>query len=386
MDEPQDSPAGIAQAPRVVGGPIRSPREFKLVLRDRTPRLIAVPILIAINLAIFAAMVGAARGASQFDPRMVVVWGANYGPRTLGGQPWRLLSSLFLHKGTVHVVGNMVLFLAVGPQVERAFKVARFSVLFVATGIIGSVATLASNPQVATTGASGGILGVMGAMVGFLLHERKRVSPLALGPGAWIFYLMAGIGLALARGDGTVDNTAHLAGFAVGVLFGYVLVIPLAPAPPQPARRVAMPLVAAVTIAAAAVAFLPKTFDYLAALDSYRRESGRLFGAYNALVQERQSGKASASDVADRLETAILPQWRVIPDSLGQEAKWPRKQRPFVNLVLRHAVAVERWWTALAVGLRHGRPDDPAVSEAHKAVQTLSAEIVRWTSAQVTRE
>ncbi len=77
--------------------------DFNALLRTVTPRVWAVLGIIAVNLAVFGLMV--ARGVSAFDPsaKDVLAWGADYGPKTLNGEPWRLLVSLFLRRSVYGV-------------------------------------------------------------------------------------------------------------------------------------------------------------------------------------------------------------------------------------------------------------------------------------------
>lgn len=60
--------------------------------------------LIAIHLAVFLLMVLAAGSWHQPTRKQLILWGANYGPLSLAGQPWRLLTSVFIHAGWIHLL------------------------------------------------------------------------------------------------------------------------------------------------------------------------------------------------------------------------------------------------------------------------------------------
>ena len=80
---------------------------FHSLLTEATPRTFITPIIIALNLAVFVAML--ATRVSFFAPQsdQLLKWGADYGPQTLNGEWWRLLSSVFAHIGIVHLLLNM---------------------------------------------------------------------------------------------------------------------------------------------------------------------------------------------------------------------------------------------------------------------------------------
>src|SRR5512133_3075082 len=77
--------------------------------RRRAPRAILTKILIAINVLVFASMVASFGMASMrdFTTAQVIHWGADWGPLTLGGQPWRLLTSGYVHGNLLHIALNM---------------------------------------------------------------------------------------------------------------------------------------------------------------------------------------------------------------------------------------------------------------------------------------
>jgi len=147
-------------------------------------------------------------------------------------EPWRLLSSVFVHFGVLHFALNMMGFVWLGRMAERLVGPARTITAFVVTGVSGSAATMALaiatgaaalDPSGSTisAGASGGILGVMGLVVGVLVRRRDpRWKPFVFQS---IFYTFL-FGFAVNAGSGpiSVNNAAHLGGLLAGVLFGLI--------------------------------------------------------------------------------------------------------------------------------------------------------------------
>ena len=158
------------------------------------------------------------------------------GDLAAAGESLRLVTSLFLHAGWLHLLGNLLFLWVFGRAVEEAMRGARFLGFFVLCGIVaGLVHTLmAPASAVPTVGASGAVSGVMGAYLG--LHPRARVRSLVLlvfVPLVFevpaVLWLLAWLALQLAEGaraagagpgDGAaaVAWWAHVGGFAAGLL------------------------------------------------------------------------------------------------------------------------------------------------------------------------
>jgi membrane associated rhomboid family serine protease len=152
-----------------------------------------------------------------------------------GQQSWFTpLSSMFLHGGWFHLIGNMWFLWVFGNNVEDSMGHARFLVFYLLCGIAAAATQTLVNPASAVpmVGASGAISGVMGAYV--VLYPRVRVHvlvilvvfitrivvPAYLMLGYW--FLLQLIGGGLARGEGGVAFWAHAGGFVAGALLIHV--------------------------------------------------------------------------------------------------------------------------------------------------------------------
>ncbi len=80
---------------------------------------------------------------------------------------WTLLTSMFLHGSWMHLIGNMLYLWIVGDNVEEVLGSFRYLVVYLACGLVGSLAQIlaAPNSEIPTLGASGAIAGIMGAYV-----------------------------------------------------------------------------------------------------------------------------------------------------------------------------------------------------------------------------
>lgn len=144
-----------------------------------------------------------------------------------------LFSSMFLHGGWLHLLGNMWILWIFGDNVEDRLGRARFLGLYLASGLAAAFLHVLTNPSspVPTVGASGAIAGVMGAYFRFFPHARVEtiVPPFFLGPvfdfpavfflGWWFFLQFFNGAMSLgAAGPGFsgIAWWAHVGGFVFG--------------------------------------------------------------------------------------------------------------------------------------------------------------------------
>lgn len=146
-----------------------------------------------------------------------------------------LLTSMFLHGSWMHLLGNMLYLWIVGDNVEEVLGGVRYLIVYLACGLVGSLAQVAVNPEsvTPTLGASGAIAGVMGAYVVWFPHNQIRVLlfrfitvlPAMIVIGGWIalqIWLGAG-SIAPGRGDsGGVAYLAHVGGVITGIFAAFL--------------------------------------------------------------------------------------------------------------------------------------------------------------------
>lgn len=136
-----------------------------------------VPALVLINIAVFVAMAVVNGSLREFETSQLVAWGANFGPLTIDGQWWRLVSALFLHADIFHLLANMWVLVSVGTLTRRLYGNRSFVGIYFGGGIFASLASIAWNPSLASVGASGAIFGVLGAFLAFMLRRRADLPP-----------------------------------------------------------------------------------------------------------------------------------------------------------------------------------------------------------------
>jgi rhomboid protease GluP len=167
------------------------------------PRLTYV--LLAVNILVFLAMT-AAGGSTNTD--VLIRFGAKANVLIAQGQVWRLLTSMFLHIGVMHLVFNSYALFILGVEVERLYGSARFLAIYLLAGLWGSLVSFALGPSL-SAGASGAIFGLLGATAAFF-HTHRRLG-------------IVGLNLFLGFTVPGIDNLAHLGGLVSGAILGWVL-------------------------------------------------------------------------------------------------------------------------------------------------------------------
>jgi rhomboid protease GluP len=231
-------------------------------MRGQSSSMLVTQSIFGINAAVYLAMLFA--GVSMLsDPsgQDLVHWGANFGPLTVSGQWWRLLTCIFIHGGLLHIAFNMWCLWDLGRLAESVYGHWTFAAVYLITGVGSSAASVIWNEHVLSVGASGAIFGVAGALLAsFYLGEftlpRAAISGMTRSVGLFVVYNLI-FGAAL-RG---IDNAAHIGGLLVGLLLG-ALIARVAPANDDIARRVAV-LLLGVGVVGCAVWWLQHSHTYL---------------------------------------------------------------------------------------------------------------------------
>jgi len=177
------------------------------------------PILIDLNVIVFILMIINGAGFILPDNQILLNWGANFKPLTLdGGQWWRLFASTFIHAGFFHLLMNMYALLYIGLLLEPYLGKARFSILYVLTGLLASTTSLCWHDFTVCVGASGAIFGLYGIFLAMLttnLIEKTARKAFLTSIGIFVAYnLLNGM-------KGNIDNAAHIGGLLSGMLLGY---------------------------------------------------------------------------------------------------------------------------------------------------------------------
>jgi membrane associated rhomboid family serine protease/Flp pilus assembly protein TadD len=187
-------------------------------------------VLFGINIAVYLAMAlssGTIMDFSHLDPR---TWGANYGPLTLSGQWWRLITYMFVHAGLMHIGFNMWCLWDLGALCESLYGRWTYLAIYLITGVGGGLGRLVWDPYVPSIGASGAIFGLCGALISAFYLGEFSFPREALSGTLRSLIVFAVFNLGIGQVLGGVDNACHIGGLVTGLVVG-AAIARLAPQP-----------------------------------------------------------------------------------------------------------------------------------------------------------
>jgi membrane associated rhomboid family serine protease/Tfp pilus assembly protein PilF len=285
-------------------------------------------VLIAVNVLLWvaAAAIGPQSWIEQLwspDESALMLLGAKYGPAIHAGQYWRLVTAMFLHAGWLHMAINMWALLQLGTLCEVLYGRARFLILYVCSGVMGSFASYALAPGLGV-GASGAIFGLLGVAVVYSTKYQRDLPP---GMGERLRRSLMPvllINLAITFLVPMVDKWAHLGGLITGGLLA-MLAEPQN-APPERREHEALPAPLALLTSLALLGY------GLWGLGSIRPFAAPLFRASAA------ARRGDTETAIHNLRQAILRQpnapgareW--LMTLLEREKRYPELTREFLDL------------------------------------------------------
>ncbi len=218
-------------------------------MRQRSASMAVTQAIFGINVAVYLAMLFA--GVSMLDNpsgQDLVRWGANFGPLTVSGQWWRLLTCVFVHGGLLHIAFNMWCLWDLGRLAESVYGHWTFAAVYLITGVSSSLASIIWNPVVLSVGASGAIFGIAGALIASFYLGEFSLPRAALQGTLRSVIVFVGYNLFFGAVIARTDNAAHVGGLLMGLLLG-ALIARVAPAQDDFLRRIAVLLVGVLFLA-----------------------------------------------------------------------------------------------------------------------------------------
>lgn len=175
------------------------------------------PIVTYIFITICIIMFILTRGSTDIET--LLKYGANNAYLTKSGEYYRLLSSMFIHIGLLHLLFNMYALYIIGPQVESFYGKFKYFLIYILSGVSGSILSITFSSNTVSAGASGAIFGLMGALLYFGFFYRNYLGSVIKSQIIPIIILNLVIGFSTSG----IDNAAHIGGLIGGILTSLAL-------------------------------------------------------------------------------------------------------------------------------------------------------------------
>lgn len=211
----------------------------RIARRIDPARLPATTVFGALCILVFAGQVAAALsrgempgllGLSSIEQKADAIrFGAMISsPALVLAEPFRLLSSVFVHFGLLHIGLNLLALTNLARLAEPALGTARYAIGLVLTGVIGFATTAAltalGGAPAVTAGASGAVFGVMGMILGMLVR-RKDPRWKSFAVQAVFYSVIFGFAVNASNAGIMINNSAHLGGLISGFAFGWIATV-----------------------------------------------------------------------------------------------------------------------------------------------------------------
>lgn len=359
-------------------------QEFNRVMAAQAGWYWVTPALVVVNLAAFVAVV-VRSGGTYVDPQEMARW-ANAGLVTTRGEWWRLLTATFLHWNLIHVALNMWALWNAGRLTERLYGSTAFLALYLASGVFGSLASIAWNPSVVSAGASGAVFGVLGALLACTLrsHGLPRVVVKA---HRWSTLTFVVLNLTLGAISPTTDNAAHLGGLAAGILLGRLLARPIWLG--RHADLTGAQVAAAAGVVAATLGLgvyfmqgpapdADGPYSWAERNEWYVEGEVRHFRLATALDWKLNSGQISPAEYSASIRRDLLPFLQQAASRMEREAPTEPRSSPtsFQALVFRWLQSRRDWLVAVADSIDISKDaDTEKVQNLNDAAERAKARI-----------
>jgi membrane associated rhomboid family serine protease len=327
-------------------------------LRARTPHLLITPAFVAISVAVAACMLLAATPFS--DPATLLGWGASVGPLTTNGQWWRLVTSTFVHTGTLHLLVNVAILSQLGAVLERLVGRLAFAAVYVSAGAFAGLISLSSHPVSVSVGASAAVFGLYGLLIGVLTWQLLRqrggnpdpdspenqeagqeqeqgpdAEPITVPPVTMPLVVIKRIGCGLAlfivyTAWNGLAGTAEAGGFLVGLGYGIVLGWSVVARHPR-IGHVAAAMAACATIAIACALPLRNIADVKPEIARAIAAEERTSAAYQSALDAFKKGHMTADALAELAERTNVPTLKAVDARLEALRNVPPEYRSLVD-------------------------------------------------------
>ncbi|WP_409069263.1 rhomboid family intramembrane serine protease [Clostridium caseinilyticum] len=176
-------------------------------------------IIIGINIFMYLITAFLSKNILSSNIGVLVFLGAKANSFINNGEYYRLITSMFLHGGLIHLALNMYALNSIGPLIENYFGKVKYLIIYFISGILSSYFSYLFSPSV-SIGASGAIFGVLGATLIIAYKNRKRGGKEFLNNIISVIVVNLILGFSIPN----VDNFGHIGGLIGGIIVTLILI------------------------------------------------------------------------------------------------------------------------------------------------------------------
>ena len=324
---------------------------FRRSLRARTRWIVATPAIIAINVVVFVLM--AAGDGAVGEPATLLDWGASVGRHTANAEWWRLVTALFVHAGTFHLLATMIGFAQVGVILERLLGPIAVASVYLAAGVLAGLVSISEYPLVVHAGAASAVFGIYGLFLAVIIWSalrRSMIVPLsayeALAPGAALFLLYS------IAADG-LTSTPNLTGLLVGAMSGGLLAREVVERKPDP-RLTAISMSGAAVVTMIVVILVPfrGLVDARPEIEQIVAIEDQTAAPYRTAVARFRKGQTDVKALSDLIHRSIMPELQAARARVEALEDVANEQKPLLADAAEYLRLREQSWQLRAEGLR----------------------------------
>ncbi|XP_009608216.1 RHOMBOID-like protein 2 isoform X1 [Nicotiana tomentosiformis] len=135
-------------------------------------------------------------------------------------QGWRLITCIWLHAGVIHLIANMLSLVIIGIRLEQQCGFVRIGIIYLFSGVGGSILSSLFIQRSISVGASGALFGLLGAMLSELITNWSIYTNKVCALLTLLVIVVINLAVGILP---HVDNFAHIGGFLTGFLLGFIL-------------------------------------------------------------------------------------------------------------------------------------------------------------------
>jgi rhomboid protease GluP len=324
--------------------------------------------LIVANVVAFGIEVAAGTDINKPTAQQLLHVGGNFAPLTKGGEPWRLITAMFLHAGLLHIGMNM-LCLAQARVVEQLFGRIPMIAIYLTSGLLGGVVSMTRNPNVVSVGASGAVFGLYGAFGAYLVFRKTAIAEAAWSKTTRQIATFVGINLVYGLVTPGIDMSAHIGGIVVGFVVATALLAGKHADRQRVSRGLGL-LAAGLAVTAVATFAIRPPVDVTPELEAFEKVESICITRWNEIITGAKAGTVTNAQAIEQIERDVLPPWKALRARVFAIEHPPERLATLWSALKSYLVSRQEAWESYVAMVRGGGADTSKLDEYKRKEET----------------